>query len=141
MDPELEKVISASPIEAVRGPFYVVQLDPETPPPLDAICMFWDHNETTAIVTPQAGEFLDPLDEQRKVGPFGLLRLRVAAPFVARGFIAAVTTALADESINVYLMSTFSFDLALVRSELLDEAVAALIRRGFPGGEVCDAWR
>ena len=142
MDQELEETIAASPIDTIRGPFYVVRLDLGSERPPRAICMFWDESETTAIVTAASSKTLPSVasDGHQREGPYSLLRIRVARPFVARGFIAAASTALADRSVNVYLVSTFSFDFALVRAEMLDDAVAALAARGFPAGEVRDEW-
>jgi len=66
-------------------------------------------------------------------GPFRALRLEIATPFEAPGFIAAATAALAEEKVNVLVFSTFSFDYVLVEAEMLDRAIEILGARGFPG--------
>lgn len=142
MNSELEHTIAASPMDAIRGPFYVLKLAADTKGPADSVCLFWDKSETTAIIAQRRGEGAPEVGGSvlAREGPFSILRLRVAQPFVARGFLAAATSALADEAINVYLLSTFSFDFVLVRAELLDRSVVALSARGFPHGEVQDVW-
>jgi hypothetical protein len=138
-DARLESTIADSPIDVVHGPFYVIGLPPGAEVPLGTVCAFWDDVETTVIAGPSADAGARDRDPEA-VGPFALLRLRVARPFTAPGFIAAATAVLADAGISVYMVSTFSFDCILVRSESVEHAMAALTGRGFPLGEVTDAW-
>ena len=63
---------------------------------------------------------------------FRLIEIQVSLPFLAKGFIAAVTRALADRDLNVLVVSTFSKDYLLIREEGADEALAALRALGFP---------
>ena len=62
---------------------------------------------------------------------FKLIEVRLSKPFVAKGFIAAITTAISDEDLNVLAVSTFSKDYFLVREEAADAAVKALKGLGF----------
>ena len=134
-DNELEETIAESPVEPIVGPFFVTQLPARATTPAAAICAFWDRSETTIVTQGPTPSSLDPSE-----GPFAILRLRVARPFVARGFLAAATAALAEAEINVYILSTFSFDFVLVREEKLQDALVALDARGFPIREANNVW-
>ena len=135
---ELESTISSSPVDILAGRWYVLQMRPGEIARADAVCVYRDDSEVTVVVrdTRDREDFLRDHGVTGCEGPFGGLRLRVARPFVARGFLAAVTSALAGSSINVYVLSTFTFDYVLVRSDALELATQTLVARGFPLGEV-----
>ncbi len=52
-------------------------------------------------------------------------------PFETVGVAAAITKALADAKISVFVVSTYDTDYILVRSDSLDSAVSALKTAGF----------
>lgn len=62
---------------------------------------------------------------------FKLIEVRVSAPFVALGFLAKITEAIAAKGLNVLVISTFSKDYFLVREESAEKAVQALREIGF----------
>lgn len=71
-------------------------------------------------------------EHQGEVKWFKLIEIRVSQPFVAKGFIAAITTALAGCGLNVLVVSTYSKDYFLVREEAITSAISALKDLGFP---------
>lgn len=88
-----------------------------------------DGDETT-VVTEERHVASVLFEEEVKW--FRLIEIQVSLPFLAKGFIAAVTRALADRDLNVLVVSTFSKDYLLIREEGADEALAALRALGFP---------
>ena len=62
---------------------------------------------------------------------FKLIEVGVSKPFVAKGFLAAITKAISEKGLNVLVVSTFSKDYLLVREETNDAAVKALREIGF----------
>lgn len=54
-------------------------------------------------------------------------------PFGAPGFVARATTACAEAGVNVFVLSTYSFDYVLVPEPDRQAALDALTRAGFPG--------
>ncbi len=69
---------------------------------------------------------------EKDVKWFKLFEIKVANPFVATGFLAAVTKAIADKGLNLLVVSTFSKDYVLVKEETFETAVEALKEIGFP---------
>ncbi len=88
-----------------------------------------DGDETTAVVR----EADVPQTPHSKIESwFRMLEIRVSQPFIALGFLAAITRAIADRGLNVLVISTFSKDYVLVRDDALEIAVEALRELGFP---------
>lgn len=129
----LESVISDSPVEHVSGYYYVLVTSNLATGTLFASLS--DGIEQTYVVRTDV-----PSDNLNSCGrgPYRLLRLRVARPFEAPGFLAAACTAVASAGCNVLVYSTFSFDYLLVAGGDLPVAFAALLHRGF-GGKESDA--
>ena len=61
---------------------------------------------------------------------FTLVEIKVSVPFLP-GFVAAVTSAFAAESLNALVLSTFSKDYLLIREEHSTKAFQLLKRMGF----------
>lgn len=69
---------------------------------------------------------------EKDVKWFKLIEIRVSMPFITKGFLAKVTKTIADQDLNVLVVSTFSKDYILVREETYEIAVKALKKVGFP---------
>jgi hypothetical protein len=63
---------------------------------------------------------------------FTMLEIKVAVPFISKGFLARVSAAIANEELDILLVSTYSKDYALVRTETAHIAVESLRQQGFP---------
>jgi hypothetical protein len=129
----LEVVITSSPARIMPGRWYVVRVT-------DGVLTLGEHD--LALSRDATEVTLVTSDEERveaarrrgtpPVGPFALLRFEIIVPFQAPGFIAAAATANADAGVNIYVISTFSYDYVLVADDDVSTATAALRRRGFP---------
>jgi hypothetical protein len=124
----LDEVIEASPVAILDDEYHVSRVD-HFPPDGDCFAAISDGTEITLIAS--SGHPAIAASSERE-GPFRALRLEVAVPFGAPGFVAAATTALAQAGVNVFLISTFSFDYVLVKAHDVDAALGALGDRGFP---------
>ncbi|MFH1188019.1 MAG: ACT domain-containing protein [bacterium] len=62
---------------------------------------------------------------------FKLIEIKVSLPFLAKGFLAKITKAIADENLNILVVSTFSKDYILVKEETNEIAIEALRKIGF----------
>jgi hypothetical protein len=60
-----------------------------------------------------------------------LLNIRCGNPFYCPGFIATITTGMAEEGIDIVITSSFSNDLIMVMEKDLDQAVEILRNMGF----------
>jgi len=87
-----------------------------------------DQDEIT-VVTEEAN--LPQTSFEDDVKWFKLIEIRVSQPFVAKGFIACITDAIAERDLNVLVVSTFSKDYFLVLEESMETAVTALRDLGF----------
>lgn len=63
---------------------------------------------------------------------FKLFEIRVSTPFEGKGFLAKIASVIAEQDLNILLVSTYSKDYALVREEGAEKAIAALQAIGFP---------
>lgn len=125
--PELAEVIAESPVVLIRDRFFIVQLSSDELP-ADYFALFQDEVERTALVRERSmGEF--PVSASR--GPYKMLRLVLARPFSAPGFLASVSLAVARMKVNQLLYSTYSFDYVLVNESDLSQAKVGLKRMGF----------
>jgi hypothetical protein len=89
------------------------------------------HNgsEITVITKESNAGLLDIL--QTNPEQWRLLNIRCGSPFYCQGFIAAVSSALAAEKIDLTITSTFEYDLVFVQQEKLERAVECLKEIGF----------
>ncbi len=60
-----------------------------------------------------------------------LLNIKCGNPFYCTGFIAFISSALAEEGIDIVITSSFSNDLIMVMEKDLENATAILLRIGF----------
>jgi len=128
VDDELREVIRGSQAILHEGRYAYLKAASQTNLG-DHFLVAQDGDETTVVT---AERHVDSLLFEEDVKWFRLIEIRVSLPFLAKGFIAAVTRALADRDLNVLVVSTFSKDYFLVREEGSDEALAALRDLGFP---------
>ena len=68
---------------------------------------------------------------EKEVKWFKLFEFKVSIPFLAPGFLAKISKTIADKSLNILIVSTFSKDYALIREEDFKVAVKALEEVGF----------
>ena len=124
----LNDVIRTSRVVIRRGryAFLKTRTDPEH---ADHFLITRDQDEIT-IVTEEKN--LPHTSFEDDVKWFKLIEIRVSQPFVAKGFIACITRAIAEQDLNVLVVSTFSKDYFLVQEESMEKAVTALRNLGFP---------
>lgn len=87
-----------------------------------------DSNEVT-VVTEEKN--VDTVSHDESVQWFKLVEIKVSKPFIVKGFLAAISKAIADADLNILIVSTFSKDYILVREEDQDLAKGALKDLGF----------
>ena len=128
MEPDLEEVIRSSQAILRKGRYAYLKASAQTDL-ADHFLIAQDGDETTVVTEER---HLSSIMVEEEVKWFRLVEIRVSQPFLAKGFIAAVTRALADHGLNVLVVSTFSKDYFLIREEAADEAAAALRELAFP---------
>ena len=128
MEANLEEVIRSSKAILHGGRYAYLKASAQTDL-ADHFLIARDGDETTVVTEER---YLPGVAFEEEVKWFRLVEIRVSLPFLAKGFIATVTRALADRDLNVLVVSTFSKDYFLIREEAVDEATAALRTLGFP---------
>lgn len=126
--PTLAEAVRNSPFEVINGELYSFRASHVDISQIFAITR--DETETTVIAPSSA--FPPGIEQNEPVGPYRAIRMRPAAPFAVVGFLAYATDLLAKACCNVLVISTYSYDYILVRSEQISQATSALANGGFP---------
>lgn len=88
-----------------------------------AFATIQDETETTTVIDQDA---VGNVDASTVEGGWKRLTFEMDLPFGLVGFLAAVTTALADADVSVFVLSSYSTDHVLVDEDDLDAAVSQL---------------
>lgn len=88
-----------------------------------------DKDEITVITRKENLDDLDLIEKNKD--SYKLIALNVSVPFYAVGFLAAVSSAIAKQGMNLLIIATYSKDYIMVREERLEKAVEALRNLGF----------
>jgi hypothetical protein len=88
-----------------------------------------DSEEITVVTIQEKLAQLDLIE--RNKDDYRLISLNVSIPFYAVGFLAKVSDAIAEEGMNILIVSTYSKDYILVKADKIDSATIALKNLGF----------
>lgn len=122
----LKEVIKSSPIVVHKGRY--AYLKGAQTKISDHFMISKDKDETT-IVTEERN--LKKTTFTEGVKWFKLFEVKVVVPFQAPGFLALISKTIADEGLNILIVSTFSKDYLLLREEDYLTAKKALKKLGF----------
>ena len=114
--------------EIIIQPWRYAYLKTDTQVIGDHFLVSKDADEVT-IVTEEKN--MDSVNFSQATKRFKLYEIRPVTPFLAVGFIATVTRAIADQELNVLVVSTYSKDYILVKEETSNNAAEALKKLGF----------
>jgi hypothetical protein len=126
-DSQLQQVIQSSTVVVHPGRYAYLKCD--TTPSGNHFLVTQDADEVTVVTQEQ---YVVDVPHTETTKWFKLLEIKVSMPFVATGFLATVTSTIADKGLNVLIVSTYSKDYALVREETAETAIEALRDVGFP---------
>ncbi len=124
---QLRDVIESSEIVVRSGRFAYLKCKER--PSGNHFLVAQDSDEVTVVIEESRVPEVAYSDSTRW---FRLLEVRVSLPFLAKGFLAMIAQTVADQDLNILLVSTYSKDYALVREESAEVAIAALKNVGFP---------
>lgn len=97
----------------------------------DAFAVVQDRNEITVIIDQTRIDDEDIIEIEKD---WKLITFDTVLPFDTVGFLAAITNALAEEGISVFVISSYSTDHILVKKENLEKALEKLESMGFEVG-------
>lgn len=93
----------------------------------DSFAVIVDKNETTVVIQEESVKSGDALETERG---WKIITFDVVLPFGLVGFMARISSALADAEVGIFVISAFSTDHILVKEEDLDKAVRVLTELG-----------
>ncbi len=127
MNKNLQEIIRNSTFEVMDG-FYVYAKVAKRPN--EKHFMVSEDKDEITVVTKQ--ENLGDLEfVERNKENYKLIALNISVPFYAVGFLAAVSSAIAKEGMNILIIATYSKDYILVREEHFDKSIKVLSNLGF----------
>lgn len=88
-----------------------------------------DKDEVTVITKKENIENLKVLEI---VGDYKLIEFKPAIPFQTVGFLAKIAEVIANQGMNILIISTFSKDYIMIKEEFLEKGIKALKDTGFP---------
>ena len=126
-DSQLNEVIKTSVLVVHPGRYAYLKCNE---PPIGTHFLVAQDPDEVTVVTEE--RYVAEVVHSETTQWFKLLEIRVSMPFLAKGFLAKVTSTIAEKGMNVLIASTYSKDYALVREETADAAIEALRTIGFP---------
>jgi hypothetical protein len=127
MNDELKTIISQSNFEIIPGSFIYTKVG--TIPSGTHFLISQDEDEITVVTKQEELQNLDLIE--RNKDNYTLIALNVSVPFYSVGFLALVSSAIADAGMNILIVSTYSKDYIMVREDKSDEGQAVLLKLGF----------
>lgn len=128
MNDDLKKIIENSSFVLHQGRFVYTKV--KTAPPIDNHFLVSKDDDEITVVTKEENLVSLELIEKNK-DYYSLIELKVSIPFYSVGFLATVSSAIANKGMNILIVSTYSKDYILVREEHKNNAVQTLIELGF----------
>lgn len=124
----IEEIIKQSSFTVHNGNFVYTKVN-KAPLVDNHFLVSKDNDEITVVTTENHLKDLDLVEKNKDL--YKLIELKVSVPFYAVGFLATVSSAIAKEGMNILIVSTYSKDYILVRTEHEQKAFDALLSLGF----------
>jgi len=128
MKSEIEKIIKESNFAIQEGRYVYAKVSQT--PKVDKHFMVTKDADEITVVTKEENLIELTLIEKNK-DFYRLIALNVSVPFYSVGFLAAVSQAIANEGMNILIVSTYSKDYIMIKEDKLDEARPVLLKLGF----------
>lgn len=127
MDEQLQKIIRTSTFHIEPGTWVYTKV--RLVPHNKHFLIAQDNDEITIVTTEDRLTELDLIE--RNKDNYVLIRVDISVPFYSVGFMAAVTSAIAAKKANILVVSTYSRDYFLVRTEHREIARQTMLELGF----------
>ena len=128
MNDELRAVIQKSTLQVQNG-IYVYAKVAKKPKENKHFMVSQDKDEITVVTREENLVDLDLIERNKE--NYKLIALDISVPFYAVGFLAAVSSAIANAGMNILIVSTYSKDYIMVREKHLNKAKEVLKKLGF----------
>ncbi len=130
---DIKDILAETTFRRVPGVFIYAKLEKAPPDVEQHFLVSKDEDEVTVVTKLENYEGLGA--KERNKDDYSLFELRVAVPFYAVGFLASVTSAIASKGANILVISTYSKDYILVRTEHTQLAAEVLNGLGMKPGK------
>lgn len=124
----IQEILTETTFKQVPGEYIYAKLSKGPDNPNSFFMMSFDKDEVTVVTKAENYQNLNAVE--RNKDNYALFELCVTVPFYAVGFLASVTSAIAAKGMNVLVVSTYSKDYILVRTEHTDLAKETLRELG-----------
>lgn len=128
MNDEIKDIIKQSSFEVIDGIYAYVKVN-KLPNPNTHFLVTQDKEEITVVTTEDKLGELDLIERNKDT--YKLISLNVSVPFYSIGFLATVSSAIADKGMNILIVSTYSKDYIMVKDDKLEDAKRVLSSLGF----------
>jgi len=88
-----------------------------------------DEDEITVVTREENIDSLRILEKNKD--NYTLVALNVSVPFYSVGFLATVSGAIAEEGMNILIVSTYSKDYIMVKKDCTEKTKSVLLKLGF----------
>ncbi len=128
---EPSEPVTAVSLTLLPDKLSVFRFEPSVPAAdLAGLPGLWSITRTRRELSVVAEEGACPAADEEDTG-WRCLYVNGPIPFNLTGIVAGITSAIAEEGLPVFVLSTFDSDLILVRGESLDRALRALTGKGY----------
>lgn len=128
MNNKLKKIIEGSSFILHEGRFVYTKV--KTAPQIsNHFLVSKDIDEITVVTKEENFSELDLIEKNKDF--YSLIELKVSIPFYAVGFLATVSSAIANKGMNILIVSTYSKDYILVQEDQRENAIQVLTELGF----------
>ena len=125
---DLHEAISKSIATVMKGTYVYVKTDIMEKPDIHFM-VSKDKDEITIITKKENIKNLKVLE---LVGDYKLIGFKPAVPFQTVGFLAKIAEVIANQGMNILIVSTFSKDYVMIKEEFCEKGLKALKSAGFP---------
>ncbi len=125
---DVKEAIPKSIATVMKGTYVYVKTDKLEKPDIHFM-VSKDKDEITVVTEKANAEKLNALEI---VGDYKLIEFKPAVPFQTVGFLAKIAEVIANQGMNILIVSTFSKDYIMIKEELLEKGIQALKDTGFP---------
>ena len=125
---DLQEAIPKSIATVMKGTYVYVKTDIMEKPDIHFM-VSKDKDEITVITKKENIKNLKVLE---LVGDYKLVEFKPAVPFQTVGFLAKIAKIIANQGMNILIVSTFSKDYIMIKEEFCEKGLQALKSEGFP---------
>jgi len=125
---DLQEAIPKSIATVMKGTYVYVKTNELQKPDIHFM-VSKDKDEITLITKK---ENISNVKVLELVGDYKLIEFKPAVPFQTVGFLAKIAEVIANQGMNILIVSTFSKDYIMIKEECCEKGLQALKNTGFP---------